>query len=74
MFGDSEVLQAEGLRGFRHFFERVVPVARHRVAMKRAAQIFVLNSLRQRMFFGGLEFAAVLTQLRRNEIEVERAV
>ena len=47
VIGDAEILQAELLRGFRHFFERVVTVARGRVAMKRAAQIFLLDQLRQ---------------------------
>src|SRR2546421_598880 len=33
VFGDSKIFEAQRLRGFRHFFERVVPVTRCRVTM-----------------------------------------
>jgi len=46
VLGDAEVLQAKRLRRFGHFLERVVSIARDRVAMKRAAQIFLLDQLR----------------------------
>ena len=69
-----EILQPEFLGGFGHFFECIVTVARNRMAMKRAAQIFLLDQFRQRVLFGRFEFAAVLSQLRRNEIEIDRAI
>ena len=59
VIGDAEILQAERLRGFRHFFERVVAVARDRVAVKRAPQIFLLDQFGERMLFGSLEFAGI---------------
>ena len=51
MIGDPEIFQPEFLRGFGHFFERIVTVARDGVAMKRAAQIFLLDQFRQGMLF-----------------------
>src|SRR6266496_6558902 len=38
MVGDSKVLKSQFLRGLRHFFDGVVPVARSGVTMKCAAQ------------------------------------
>src|SRR5947209_10154649 len=40
---DSQILQPELLRGGRHFFQRVVAVARDSVTMKCAAQLFLLQ-------------------------------
>ena len=59
MIGDPEILQPEFAGRFGHFFECVVTVARHRMAVKRAAQIFLLDEFWQRMFFSRFEFAAV---------------
>ncbi len=74
VIGDPQIFEAEFLRGFGHLFERIVTIARSRVAMKRAAQIFLLDQFRQRVLFGRFELAAVLSQLRRNEIEIDRAI
>ena len=46
VIGDAEILQAELARGGDHFLERVVSVARRRVAMERAAQILPLDQAR----------------------------
>src|SRR5437870_6581603 len=49
-------------------------VARSRVAMKCAPQVFLLDQFRKGMFFRSFKFAAIFTQLRRNEIEIESAI
>ena len=59
MIRDAEILQPEFAGGFGHFFECVVTVAGDRVAMKRAAQILLLDEFWQGMLFGRFEFAAV---------------
>ena len=74
VIGDAEILQAELLRRRGHFLERIVAVARGGVAMESAAQIFRFDQARQRSRGGGLELAAVLAQLRRDVIEIERAI
>ena len=74
MLRNAEILQPQLLRRRRHFLERVMPVARGGVAMKCAAQIFFLDQSRQRVFFGGFEFAVVFAQLRRNKIKTESAI
>ena len=74
VLGDAKIFEAKFLRRPRHFLECVVPVARDGVTMKCAAQIFPLDQARQRMFFRRVEFAGVFAQLRRNEIEIERAI
>ena len=42
--------------------------------MKCAAQILLLDQMRQRVFFCRFKFTAVLAELRRDEIEIERAI
>src|ERR1700730_17552806 len=74
MFGNTEIFQSKCLRALRHFFERVMSVARERVAMERAAHIFRLDQFWKAVFFSRFEFAAVLAQLRRNKIEIDRAI
>ena len=64
----------ELLRRRRHFLERIAAVARAGVAMKSAAQIFRLEQARQAPFRGRFDFAAIFAQLRRHEIEPERAI
>src|ERR1700720_4235836 len=59
VIGNAEILQAERLRGFRHFFKGVVSVARSSVTMKRAPQVFLLNQFWERMFLGGFELAPI---------------
>ena len=61
VISDTEILQPEFAGGFGHFFECIVTVACHRVAMKRAAQIFFLDELWQGMLFGRFKLAAVFT-------------
>ena len=60
VIGNAEILQPERLCGFRHFFKGVVAVARQRVAVKRATQIFLLDQFRNRIFLGGFELAPIL--------------
>ena len=74
VFGNAQILQAQRLGRRRHLFERVVSVARGSVAMESAAQIFRLDQPGQRPRGSRLEFSAVLPQLRRDVIELERAV
>src|SRR3954469_11585233 len=74
VIGDPEILQTELARGGDHFLERVVSIARRRVAMERAAQILPLDQARQFVLRGRVELAAVLAQLRRNEIEIEGTI
>jgi hypothetical protein len=74
VLGNAEVLQAELLRGGRHFFERVVAIAGGCMAMERAAQILGFNQSRKFPRGGSLELAAILPQLRRDVIELERAI
>ena len=74
VIGDAEIIQTELLRGFRHFFETVVTIAGAGVAMKCAAQIFLLDQLWDGMFLGGFKFTAIFPQLWRNEIEINRAI
>ena len=74
VIGDAEILQPKLAGGFGHFFDCVVTVACHCVAMKRAAQIFFFDQLQQRIFSRRFEFAAVFPQLRRNKIEIDRVV
>jgi hypothetical protein len=59
VIGDPEILQPEFAGGFGHFFECIVTVACDGMAMKRAAQIFLLDEFWQGMLFGRFEFAAV---------------
>ena len=49
-------------------------VARARVAVKGAAQIFRFEQARQAPCRRRLDFAAILAQLRRNEIKIERTI
>src|SRR5262245_15532468 len=74
MIGDAEILQPQFASGFGHFFKCIVTVARQRVAMKCATKILLLDELWQRMLFSGFELATVFPQLRRNEIEIDRAI
>ena len=74
MIGDAEILEAELLRGGRHFLEGIAAVTRGRVAMKSAAQIFRFEQARQASRGRRLEFAAVFAQLRRDVIQTERAI
>jgi hypothetical protein len=74
VIGDAEILQAELFRGGGHLFERIAPVARGGVTMKRAAQIFLLDQARQSTFRRRFEFAAVFTQLRLDVVEAEGAI
>src|SRR5438045_9767806 len=74
VIGNAQILEPKFLGSFSHFIECVVAVAGDGVAMKRAAQIFLLDELRQGMLFSRFELAAVLSQLRRHEIEIDRAI
>ena len=74
MVGDAEVLQAEVHRFIGHGFERVVAVGGGGVVVEGAAKLGEFDEPRQRVFGGGFDFAAVLAEFRRDEIEAERAV
>src|SRR4051812_32379716 len=56
---DAEILQTELLRRRRHFFERVMSIARISVAMKCSAQIRELDQARQFSGSRRLKFAAI---------------
>src|SRR5437867_2697191 len=59
VLGNSKIFEAQRLRGFRHFFERVVAVTRCRVTMKCSSQVFLLDQFWERMLFGSSEFPAI---------------
>ena len=74
VIGNAQILEPKFLGSFSHFIECVVAVAGDGVTMKRAAQIFLLDELRQGVLFSRFKLAAVLSQLRRHEIEIDRTI
>ena len=72
--GDGHVFVAFFPRCLRHLLDRVAPVAFRGVHLQIAAQIGLLDQLWQSMFGCGFDFAAILAQLRRNEVQLELGV
>ena len=71
MVGDGNVLVAEFARGFRHFFNRVLSIARRAVHLEVALHVFQGDQMRQFVIFGGGDFAGVFAQLGRDEVQLE---
>ena len=70
--GDGVVLVAARDRGAHHLLERVLAVGRPvRVRVQVAAEVAQLDELRQLAVARRLELAAVLAQLRRDEVVAE---
>ena len=72
--GNGDVLQPPRDRRLCHLPNRVAPVGFGRMHMQIAAQIAAHNQLWQSVFRSCIQFAAVLPQLRRNVIEIERVI
>ena len=71
MVGDSDVLVAKLAGRFRHLFNRVLAVAGRAVHLQVALHVLQGNQLRQLMVFGGRNFAGILSQLGRDEIQLQ---
>src|SRR5207248_8506317 len=74
VISNADIFEPEITRRFYHFRERIVPVAGSSMTVERATQVLPVNQWRQISRFCCFEFAAVLPQLRWNEIESEGAI
>ena len=71
MVRNCNVLVAKVLGRFRHFFDRVLPVAGRAVHLQVALHVFQRDQMRQHVMFGGSDLAGVFAQLRRDEIQFQ---
>ena len=74
MVGDAEVLESEIDCGAGHLDQRILPIARRRVAVEGTAQITPLNENRKFSGLGSRDLSLVLAKLGRDEIEIQRLV
>ena len=74
MVGDGDVVEAARDGGFGHLADGVAAVGFGGVHVQIAADVAADDELGQRVFGGGFELAAVLAQLGRDVVEVERVV
>ena len=74
MIGDGPVVAAQVDHGGNDVVEGIATVAPLGMVVKRAAEFGPFDQAGNAVFCGGLEFALVFAQLRRDEIEVELVV
>src|SRR6202030_3679219 len=72
--GDGDVLVSESARRGGHGFDRVLAVSGRGMHLQIAAKVAQLDEVWKLVLRGGLDFTAVLAQLRRNEVETELRV
>ena len=72
VIGDRDVLEARGPRRERHRLDVVLAVGRGRMQVQVAAEVGPRDQRGQRVALGGLDLAAMLAELRRDERQAER--
>jgi len=61
-------------RGFRHFLNGALSIARRGMHVQIALDIFAAHQVRQAVLLGGFDLTRVFADFRRNEIQLELGV